>query len=135
MSIATVSSQSQSVPVVHGVGSTQEQRLSFLLSVLFFAGLCRLLWQPFLAHTSWLILLQDDCFYYLQVARNIASGHGSTFNGLTLTNGYQPLWLWILAGVCLVTTRPLFLLVFIAGTILSSSVATFLLIAKLLRST
>ncbi len=35
----------------------------------------------------------DDSFFYLQVARNIAAGHGSTFNEITRTNGYHPLWM------------------------------------------
>ena len=44
--------------------------------------------------------LADDYFYYLNVAFNIADGHGSSFDGgLTSTNGYQPLFLWLLAGV------------------------------------
>jgi hypothetical protein len=35
----------------------------------------------------------DDSFFYLQVARNIAAGNGSTFNSVTPTNGYHPLWM------------------------------------------
>jgi uncharacterized membrane protein len=35
----------------------------------------------------------DDSFFYLQVARNIVAGHGSTFNTVTPTNGYHPLWM------------------------------------------
>ena len=34
----------------------------------------------------------DDAYYYFQIAREIAHGHGSTFNGIDLTNGYHPLW-------------------------------------------
>jgi hypothetical protein len=34
----------------------------------------------------------DDAYYYFQIGREIAHGHGSTFNGLDLTNGYHPLW-------------------------------------------
>lgn len=37
--------------------------------------------------------LFDDAFFYLQIARHIALGHGSTFHGLGATNGYHPLWL------------------------------------------
>jgi hypothetical protein len=37
--------------------------------------------------------LQDDSYFYLQIGRNIAAGHGSTFHGLTPTNGYHPLWM------------------------------------------
>ena len=36
--------------------------------------------------------LYDDSFYCFQIARNIAEGHGSTFDGVHATNGYQPLW-------------------------------------------
>ncbi len=42
-----------------------------------------------------LFLLWDDSFYYLEIARNIATGKGSTFDGLQPTNGYHPLWLLI----------------------------------------
>lgn len=35
----------------------------------------------------------DDAFYYFNVAYHIAQGHGSTFDGINLTNGYQPLWM------------------------------------------
>ena len=37
----------------------------------------------------------DDSYFYFQVARNILSGSGSTFNGLMPTNGYHPLWMAI----------------------------------------
>lgn len=35
----------------------------------------------------------DDSLFYLQIAANIAAGHGSTFNTVTPTNGYHPLWM------------------------------------------
>lgn len=34
----------------------------------------------------------DDAYFYMQVASNIHEGHGSTFNEITRTNGYHPLW-------------------------------------------
>jgi hypothetical protein len=40
--------------------------------------------------------VQDDAFYYLEIARNIFLGHGSTFDGICQTNGYHPLWMLIL---------------------------------------
>lgn len=40
--------------------------------------------------------LLDDSFYYLQTARNIAAGLGSSFDGVELTNGYHPLWMILL---------------------------------------
>jgi hypothetical protein len=39
--------------------------------------------------------LQDDSYFYLQIASNIVAGHGSTFHQVTPTNGYHPLWLWL----------------------------------------
>lgn len=45
-------------------------------------------------HRFW---TSDDGFFYLTIARNIARGHGSTFDGLSVTNGYQPLWLALIA--------------------------------------
>jgi MFS family permease len=38
----------------------------------------------------------DDGYYYLKIAKNIAAGYGSTFDGISQTNGYQPLWMAIL---------------------------------------
>ncbi|PIR45692.1 MAG: hypothetical protein COV09_00040 [Candidatus Vogelbacteria bacterium CG10_big_fil_rev_8_21_14_0_10_50_13] len=38
-------------------------------------------------------VLPDDAFYYFEIARNIVAGHGSSFDGVNLTNGYHPLWL------------------------------------------
>jgi len=37
--------------------------------------------------------MADDAFYYFQVARNIARGMGSSFDGVHATNGYHPGWL------------------------------------------
>lgn len=53
-------------------------------------------------------LLPDDAFYYFQIARHIAGGEGSTFDGVNLTNGYHPLWMLILI--------PLFSLFSVGGT-------------------
>lgn len=39
----------------------------------------------------------DDAFYYFQIGRQLAHGHGSTFNGIDSTNGYHPLWQLICA--------------------------------------
>lgn len=49
-------------------------------------------WRP-LAFSS------DDVNYYLLPALHAAQGAGSTFNGLTSTNGYQPLWFLVLTGI------------------------------------
>jgi hypothetical protein len=44
-------------------------------------------------------LIFDDAYYYLGVAQSIAEGKGSSFGDLVKTNGYQPLWLIVLAAV------------------------------------
>jgi hypothetical protein len=45
----------------------------------------------------------DDGFYYLRIARHIAAGDGSTFDGIAPTNGYQPGWM-----VCVTVLARLF---------------------------
>jgi len=37
--------------------------------------------------------LPDDAFYYFVIAGHILNGDGSSFDGLTLNNGYHPLWM------------------------------------------
>lgn len=41
----------------------------------------------------------DDAYYYFTVARNVATGAGSTFDGVTVTTGYHPLWLGVLTAL------------------------------------
>ena len=39
----------------------------------------------------------DDAFYYFQIARNLADGKFSTFDGgITRTNGYHPVWMLLI---------------------------------------
>lgn len=42
------------------------------------------------------IYASDDMFYYLQIARNIADGSGVTFDKITTTNGFHPLYMLVL---------------------------------------
>ena len=44
---------------------------------------------PLLGRAPWADYLEDDFFYYLKVAINLAHGHGSTFNGL-VANEWVP---------------------------------------------
>jgi len=57
-------------------------------------GLLVLAWQP--ASFIYSHFMQDDSFYYLQIAKNIAAGYGSTFDRINPTNGYHPLWAFLL---------------------------------------
>lgn len=42
---------------------------------------------------------EDDFFYYLAIARNLAFQGRSTFDGTHLTNGYHPLWMVVVAAL------------------------------------
>lgn len=43
------------------------------------------------------VLPVEDGFYTLSVAREIGLGHGITVDGVTATNGFQPLWAFVVA--------------------------------------
>jgi hypothetical protein len=43
--------------------------------------------------------VEDDFYYYLKVAQNVAGGQDSTFNGITRTNGYHPLYFIVLVFI------------------------------------
>lgn len=49
--------------------------------------------DPYAFPNHWFV--RDDAYYYFKVAQNIAEGHGSTFDGINITNGYHPLWMLI----------------------------------------
>jgi len=38
----------------------------------------------------------DDAFYYFKIAENMTKGEGITFDGLSKTNGFHPLWMIII---------------------------------------
>ena len=41
-------------------------------------------------------IISDDAFYYFTIARNIAIGNGVSFDGLSPTNGFHPLYVILL---------------------------------------
>ncbi len=45
----------------------------------------------------------DDSFYYLEIARNISMGKGTTFDGLHATNGFHPLFQFLIVPVFWIT--------------------------------
>jgi hypothetical protein len=72
-----------------------------LTALLVFASLAihlSISWQDFptLAKNGY---LYDDSFYAFQIARNIAEGNGVTFDGETPTNGFQPLYVFLLVPI------------------------------------
>lgn len=52
-------------------------------------------------------VLPDDAFYYLVTAGRISDGQNITFDGITLSNGYHPLWLFFLVPIYFLPGRSL----------------------------
>ncbi|MFN2121272.1 MAG: hypothetical protein ACK2T0_12870 [Anaerolineales bacterium] len=78
--------------------------------------------------------IRDDAYYYFKVAQNISEGHGSTFDGIHLTNGYHPLWLLICIPIFALARYdlilPLRVLAFVIGFL---QVSTAILLYRLVR--
>jgi hypothetical protein len=51
------------------------------------------------AGNGFLAFYEDDFFYYLRIAQQIAAGKHSTYDGLHLTNGYHPLWMLVILAL------------------------------------
>ncbi len=115
-------------------GFAWEPRLVSLVTGLFFAGLGIILALPLLSRLSWMIFIQDDFLYYLKVAQNVVHGHGSTFNGVVPTNGYQPLWFYLLVLLSYITENPRAILALLAVSNFVAAGATFFLARRLLAS-
>ncbi len=66
--------------------------------------------------------LSDDFFYYAQIAHNLLNGKGLSFDGITQTNGFHPLWMLILIAISYLTTAKFYsfsLLVFLVSVLFS----------------
>jgi hypothetical protein len=78
---------------------------------------------------------RDDAYYYFKVAQNITEGHGSTFDGINLSNGYHPLWMLICIPVFFLARfdliLPLRILLMIMGAL---NAATAILIYRLVKA-
>jgi hypothetical protein len=70
-----------------------------LLSILILTFIIRLIiaWQPF--QTLIPRIVMDDSFYGFSIARNIAMGNGITYNRVDSTNGFQPLWIFLITPI------------------------------------
>jgi uncharacterized membrane protein len=62
----------------------------------------------------------DDCFLYLNIARHLALGHGPTFDGLHLTNGFHPLYMTVLVPLATLFPEPSETLLHLALTFLAT---------------
>jgi hypothetical protein len=75
----------------------------------------------------------DDAFFYYKVAQNALLGHGFTFDGINLSNGFHPLWMVVCLGVFWLSRfnliLPLRVLVIVSGIL---NAATVLVLFRLL---
>lgn len=98
-----------------------------------FLGVLKIVLEPLLRHVPWMTYEEDDFFYYLKIAQNIAHGAGSTFNGIVPTNGYHPLWLAALVVLSLFTSRPACIQIFLAVCIFTATMCTYSLSRAVMR--
>lgn len=45
------------------------------------------------------LIFQPDAYYYFTIARNLVQGAGLTYDGVSVTTGFHPLWLGIVTGI------------------------------------
>lgn len=81
---------------------------------------------------GYLAYYQDDFFYYLKIAGNIAQGLGSTFDGITPTNGYHPLWMGYFVLLKLAVSDEKSLFVLVQATLFLCSAAFIVLMFRLM---
>lgn len=87
---------------------------------------------PFRLGEYELAYLADDFFYYARIAENFADSGSPTFDGITLTNGYHPLWLWLLAIVWKAFSAKYFFWV-VNIAIVVGTVSTYMLVTSICR--
>ena len=119
-----------------GFRAFSEERLWFVPHVVFailVLAAARACLPVVLARETWMLFVEDDFFYYLKIAQILATGHGSTFNGLVPSNGYHPLWLLLLATVARFTSSGPVTVGVVASVAFLALLATYLLAAAILR--
>ncbi len=77
------------------LGALIDAMLVLVIAALTAACSWAILTQP---SVYWVDLIFDDAYYYLGVARNLAGAGTSSFLPPFETNGYQPLWVMLLAA-------------------------------------
>lgn len=64
------------------------------------------------------ILLPDDAFYYFLTAKNFIAGNGITFDTLAPTNGFHPLWFFVITPLFMFSGDvPIYLSLFLGAFI------------------
>src|SRR4051812_3833717 len=111
--------------------SPREERtaaLSFALVCLVVAGL--LFFGP--VRDVLLRFMHDDAFYYFGIARRWNQQGFPTFDGIDATNGYHPLWQWLLVALAGLFPDPvIFARVGAASGVLFFGLATLIVVRRL----
>src|SRR5690242_6581016 len=82
--------------------------------------------------TKW--FTSDDAYYYFKVAQNISEGRGITFDGISLTNGFHPLWMAVCIPIFSLARYDLYLPLRVMVVLLAClNAATGVLLFRLLR--
>ncbi|MEI7851443.1 MAG: hypothetical protein WCH86_06380 [Kiritimatiellales bacterium] len=112
-------------------------------------SLCRTLWLMtalFAITAAWMIFFQplekavafaamDDGLYYPRLAQNIIARGMCTYDGVTVTNGFHPLWLLVLLPVYGLIHNPWLALRGVYAVILITQLASIVLLAFIARRT
>jgi 4-amino-4-deoxy-L-arabinose transferase-like glycosyltransferase len=89
-------------------------------------------WRPLFYIDN--LFIPDDTYLALKIAQNIASGAGITFDGIHPTNGFQPLYVFLVSPIYLIFKEDLITPVHICLSLLAIfNVLTGLLIYKILK--
>lgn len=70
------------------------RRLAVILPAVLVVYFAVFIWSADISRI--LSFVPDDTAYFLEIAENAAAGNGFTFDGINPTNGYQPLWQFLL---------------------------------------
>lgn len=95
-----ISEITSALPVLGNQFSLSKRNIRVILAAIIAVGFLWRLW--FSWRDSRLLVtfpLIDDSFYALNIARNIALGNGMTHDGVHVTNGFQPLFVFLAVPV------------------------------------
>ncbi len=100
-------------------GSSANKRLDLLVLLAVIVKCAVVFSLPLRSHGLLMGFAQDDFFYYLKAAQSLAAGHGATFDGVTHTNGYHPLYflLWTLVSFFTGNLRSVFRLLWVLDVV------------------
>jgi hypothetical protein len=109
-----------------------DSRKVLLILVLALAVRLYVSWRPLSYIDN--LFIPDDTYLSLKIAKNIASGAGITFDGIHPTNGFQPLYVFLVTPIYLIFKEDLITPVHICLSLLAIfNVLTGLLIYKTLK--